>query len=540
MQSSQAELLEGLSFSPAFLHHFRGDDAPLAHWAPTPTSSVVRPAVYLSVERHGAFVGLLPRAADTDALAQLLSCLLLELAPEVLGADLPTSHAELGPVGFNGSLEALNQALTGDPLREDSRRYAAQAEEKLAQVGPLLAAGEVAAARTQAQAAQVAAEEAFWASLDSACPELRGVWAHPWAEPSWDEALSRLAEANFNLVFPYVASAGVAYYDSALLPRAEVAADCDFLAEALAAGRRHGLAVHPRILAWETLFASAASRQNLRDQGRLAQDSQGKTSDWLCPTDPRNHALLLGLVEELAVRYQVSGIQLDYFRYSGLDRCLCPDCRFHFEQDTGYRAESWPAEVLTGVGRERFLQWRRDVLTDLLRQVRERLREVAPDCQLSVAVFPNWETHPRAVGQDPVRWAREGLVDFLCPMTYTADMERFERLTQYQRTALGPDFPLAAGIGAFSDACRFEDPLDLARQLEAARRAGSQGFVIFNYNETLASDFLPYLAKGLTREPCSEGRAAGQLDLGDSIPVAGAAAGLEADNLPSGALETLD
>jgi hypothetical protein len=60
--------------------------------------------------------------------------------------------------------------------------------------------------------------------------------------------------------------------------------------------------------------------------------------------------------------------------------------------------------------------------------------------------------------------------------------------------------PLAVGIGAFADNCPFDSPQPLADQIEAARARGAAGFVIFNYNPRLVTDFLPWLELGLTRQ----------------------------------------
>ena len=332
--------------------------------------------------------------------------------------------------------------------------------------------------------------------------EIRGVWTPPRVAPDWETAVARLAAAHFNVIFPYVCSAGVAYYPSAVLPR-DAATTSDCLGEAVRAAQRQGVELHPRLLALQCLFATPEVKAALTAQGRMMVDGHGRPLDWLCPTDPRNQERLLATATEIVLRYPVAGLQLDYFRYPHGEACVCERCRRLFEQSRGRSVTAWPSEVLKGAAREEFLTWRRGKLTELLAALRGQLRALRPEVRLSVAVFPNWSVIQAEVGQDPREWARQGLVDFLCPMDYTADNDRFGRWVAEQRAALGLGTPLAAGIGAFSDAFQFADHRQLEEQIRTARKAGASGFVVFNYNERLARDFLPWLARGLTAAPAT-------------------------------------
>jgi uncharacterized lipoprotein YddW (UPF0748 family) len=311
--------------------------------------------------------------------------------------------------------------------------------------------------------------------------------------------MEKLARANFNVVFPYVCSGGVAYYRSGVLPFSS-RADRDLLAEAAAAAQRHGVQLHPRILALEALFADQQVKTELRKAGRLMVSSKGQSGDWLCPNDPRNREQLLKTVREILQRYPVQGVQLDYYRFDSTDTCLCGRCRAAFQKSLGRTVTRWPEEVLKGPLREQFLGWRQEVLTELLREVRAEVQAVKPGALLSVACFPDWDRHPRGFGQDPVRWAEEGLVDFLCPMNYTSDQNKFKALVGTQVQRLKGKTALAAGIGAFADGCRLETPQELADQITTARAQGAAGYVVFTYNQRFADEFLPWIRLGLTSQ----------------------------------------
>jgi uncharacterized lipoprotein YddW (UPF0748 family) len=467
-----------------------------------PLPGQTEPPLAITLNDTGLFFAFAPASGSAPALATLLWALLGKVAPQVMSDALPRNAKELGPFGPYGSLADMLDAWRTDPAGAPPGAWdlAKRAEARLYDAADTLSQGHLPEAMTQVTEARRLGLLAYWAILPSRAPEIRGVWAYPSASPDWDTALARLAAANFNVVFPYVASAGAAWYPSGILPRAADSTH-DSLAELCAAGKKYGVEIHPRILALECLFTDPQVKADLAKAGRLEVNSQGETTDWLCPTDPRNQEQLLGVATEIATHYPVQGIQLDYFRYDDTDACLCPTCRAAFEKYLGHPVAHWPDDVVLGDLKDKFLEWRQGVLTDLLAALRAQLKALRPDLKLSVAVFPNWQTSGRNFGQDPVTWAQRGLVDFLCPMTYTADLGRFSDLTKAQVRALDGQVPLAAGIGAFSDACKFAKPEDLSDQIQASRQAGAQGFVVFNYNDRFVNDFLPWIEVGLTSRP---------------------------------------
>ncbi|HEY3398641.1 MAG TPA: family 10 glycosylhydrolase [Armatimonadota bacterium] len=468
-------------------------------WGPTGQVEAQR-AITLS--EAGAFLGFVPRAEDAPALAGLLWALLGRLSPGVVSGALPHNVRELGPIGTYASLGDMMNAWRAPDATIDAEawRLAKQAEALVWGLNDLVNQGQLGLAMDQAQQARAVALQAYQKTSPGPPPEIRGVWAMPQASPDWETAATQLQAGHFNVIFPFVASAGVAWYPSQILPRTtETKRDC--LADAAAAAGKHGLQLHPRLLALSTLYADAATKRALAAAGRLMLDSQGHTSDWLCPTDPRNQEQLLAVATEIVMRYQPPGLQLDYFRYDATDTCVCARCRAQFEQEMGVKAAQWPQDVTTGALRGSFLQWRAGVLTKLLRALRTQLKAVRPEVQLSVCVFPDWVNNPDEIGQRPAQWAREGLVDFICPMNYSDDLVKYKAWTAEEIRLLQGSVPLAVGIGAFSDACRLNSPQDMYEQVEAARQAGAGGFVVFNYCDRFVRDFVPWLTEHLGPTP---------------------------------------
>ncbi len=492
-----------MTLAPYFQRSFTlvGEGASIAGWWETPGGGEPQPA--LALTDSGCFLAFVPRSNDVPALSAVLWAILGRVAPRVVSQTLPRTVKELGPIGRYACLADLMNAWRARPegAEPEAWDYAKRAEAALWRVSEFMAQGKMEEAETQVKQATDLATRSYWAAYSSPAPEIRGVWGYPWPQDgarSWDAAMARLAKAHFNVVFPYMATAGAAYYPSGVLPRA-AQGDCDYLQAAVTAGKANGLEVHPRLIALQCLFTAKSVKSALAAQGRMAVNSQGKTVDWLCPTDPRNQEQLLAVATEIVLRYPVQGLQLDYFRYDDTDTCVCPRCRAEFEKATGVKVDEWPQDLAAGPLRARFLQWRQGVLTDLLRALRAQLKAVRPQVRLSVATFPNWRTTADESGQTPAAWAKEGLVDFLCPMDYTDNLQRFQGYIQDQTAQLAGAVPLAVGIGAFADNCPFGSPQQLADQIQAVRKQGAAGFVVFNYNPRLVTDFLPWIELGLTR-----------------------------------------
>ena len=92
-------------------------------------------------------------------------------------------------------------------------------------------------------------------------------------------------------------------------------------------------------------------------------------------------------------------------------------------------------------------------------------------------------------------WIAAGYLDFVCPMDYTVDNDQFWNLVANQLDILADNTPVYPGIGASSPGL---PPEQVARQIYIASGPGVSGFIIFNYDLSVATELLPALSKGLT------------------------------------------
>ena len=145
-----------------------------------------------------------------------------------------------------------------------------------------------------------------------------------------------------------------------------------------------------------------------------------------------------------------------------------------------------------------YLAWRADQITEQVKRIRTLLRKEAPDVRLSAAVFGTYPSCRTSIGQDWGLWLREGLVDFVCPMNYEEDPDRFEQLVLDQLALPGAQHRVYPGIGVTSGASQLS-AVETIDQINRLRKRGANGFVLFALTPQLKGRILPALSMGQTR-----------------------------------------
>ena len=259
---------------------------------------------------------------------------------------------------------------------------------------------------------------------------------------------------------------------------------------------------------WHTTPEVLARR--LEREGRTQVTFNGDLADgWLCPSHPANQQLEIDAMVEVATRYKVDGIHFDYIRYSGRDHCFCEGCRKRFELFVGRRLDNWPEAVRSDPElAARWVDFRCANITRVVSEVSRRVRQARPEVEISAAVFPNCSTNRVQIGQDWRLWCEKGYLDFVCPMDYTPYPAQFEDMVRRQRTWAG-SIPVYPGIGLST----WADPSDVVRLVQhitKARGLRTGGFMVFNYGPSEATEILPLLASGITRNLSAKQKSSAQ------------------------------
>lgn len=464
----------------------------LAKWYDSKGKDTGYPAVVCSPS--GCYVSHVLLEGGLEERALMLAGIVGRLLPDLRPVMAVGALERVGKVGEFTNLEEMWRKAGGGsgPLKE-ARKLRAKAIEEMGRRSYFRALHLALKARRKAV-------EAYAEMQPSREGELRAVWVHTAfgvSDWGWKKTAEVLSKYGFNAIFANMLWGGAAYYPSEVLP---VVGRRDLMAEAVNWCHRYGLEFHVWMV--NNYLGSGTPEdflEKLRAEGRLQKDKDGKELPWLCPSDPRNRAMEREALLEVVRRYPVDGVHLDYIRYPGASACYCDGCRERFQRDTGIKVKDWPEEVISGPYFADFQRWRREQVTKLVEEISREVRRIRPDVKISAAVFPDWRSARFQVGQDWKLWVERGYLDFVCPMDYTTDPEKFGEWVRMQSVWTEGRIPLYPGIGAY----RMTDGGEVLHQVALARELGADGFVIFSYTVRTAQDFFPLLRRGATRKRTS-------------------------------------
>jgi len=214
----------------------------------------------------------------------------------------------------------------------------------------------------------------------------------------------------------------------------------------------------------------------------------GTRQVWLDPATPSVPDTLAAIVTELVTHYPtLDGVHLDYIRHPdvlpfspgsrygvGLDFGYGAASRARFERETGLAAPL--GDSLANA--DRFDDWRRERVTDVVRRVGVAARAAKPSIEVSAAVWAYADRAYLSIFQDWRGWLEAHLVDFAVPMAYTTD----DRLLRYLAAAnvggVGGD-RVWIGLGSWLFAA---DPARARTQRELALAVRPAGIALFSYD----------------------------------------------------------
>jgi uncharacterized lipoprotein YddW (UPF0748 family) len=117
-----------------------------------------------------------------------------------------------------------------------------------------------------------------------------------------------------------------------------------------------------------------------------------------------------------------------------------------------------------------------------VRSLAERLRVVCDrrGVPLSLAARARYLDDAVVEGQDWAQWAHEGLLDFVCPMSYNPCIDRFKRFVdEHTRILEGAPADLFAGVGRHSSLGTLT-PEGMIEQFEHLAEQGVEAACIFH------------------------------------------------------------
>jgi uncharacterized lipoprotein YddW (UPF0748 family) len=280
-----------------------------------------------------------------------------------------------------------------------------------------------------------------------------------------------------NTLFIQVFGDGMALYDSDRAPRSPlVAGNFDALQAAITEGGRRNIEVHAYINVCNVysggLAAPSSASHLVRAHpewavvdaaGKSDIDLMGKpdTLIFFCPEWKGFRDYVVGIASEIATKYDVDGIHLDYLRFpGGTDRCFCSEHRKNFEASFG--RDPTPSDV-------DFVEWRYDNITGLFGEIYDAVTRITPAIKVSASLITPTGKH----FQDAKRILEAGKLDIAVPMIYTDDTTAFEENALFFHANSGGRL-VYAGI--------LSDGGVLSEEAAIARRIGLEGQSFFSWS----------------------------------------------------------
>lgn len=322
--------------------------------------------------------------------------------------------------------------------------------------------------------------------------EGRGTWIGRRTGVNWDSTMAALKAAGFNMVFPNMCTGGAANYPSELLP---MTSERDELKLCIEAAHKYGIEVHVWRINWYMSGCPDSFTVEMEKAGRIQYSWDGKRNpqvmreqgyrqdrDWLCPSHPENRKLEFDAMLELVQKYDVDGVHFDYMRYGTDQMCYCSVCKERFEEETGLNISNWPADVWKeGKYREIYLDWRRNLIHSSAREIARAVHTSDSYVCVSLAARTGVEWAYYSDAQVWWAWISEGILDFVCPMNYTTEPDRFaERMKSHLPLVKGA-VPYYSGMGIY----QMKAFAPFKEIVEIGRGLGQDGFVTFELRALL-------------------------------------------------------
>jgi uncharacterized lipoprotein YddW (UPF0748 family) len=342
------------------------------------------------------------------------------------------------------------------------------------------------------------------AGADSGSSRLDYLWVVRWTltdSQKVERAVERAQEMGVRGLLVQVVGRGDAHYRSDILPRAEALAGTDFDPLGLVTARAHaaGLEVHawvncmlvwslsnrprdPRHVVnahpeWVARLADGRPMTRMTDRQRRRLGVEGA---FLSPAHPGVRAWLASVVKEIAERYAVDGVHLDYIRLPGV--------RLLGEAGSPLSGTSADGTVVPGTGgRSARVAWsgpgatrtdaERAHVSAVVQDVRDSLDRVRPSLPLSAAVVADTATAEGKYAQPWTTWLRRGFIGRAFAMCYAKPLRTvLAQLTAFTASP-GTGGRVVPGIAVYNT-----PPATAAAKIRAARTLGFPELAIYSYD----------------------------------------------------------
>ena len=339
--------------------------------------------------------------------------------------------------------------------------------------------------------------------------ELRACW-YRLTEKTPEElekTIRRLKEAGFNCLCPETIYWGYAIYPDAhpLLKQNPAFLGWDPLKELCRLCHQYNMKVIPWVEVFFIGFQDSPLKVEKSEWLAFSRSGQYPSAleqgyYYFCPSRKDVREFWLQVYEHLLKTYEVDGLQLDYIRYPRSvpmehGYCYCSVCRERFFGQNGVDPAFLNPETSPDMA-DKWNAYRRDQVSEFVRQTSILVNEVRPDARLSVDVFPDLKEARETKFQDWSEWVEKGYVDEVFIMSYSTDREQVRRDARSLIQILPQNVKGYVGLGPFLGF----PPRLLLDEVRAVHESGAHGICLFDF-EHLTEGQISALKKGPFRLP---------------------------------------
>lgn len=332
-------------------------------------------------------------------------------------------------------------------------------------------------------------------TMQCCAAEFRGAWVTSWSRGFFtkeeiDATIADAKTSGLNALVVEVRKIGDAVYQSDLEPMdSQVAKDFDPLAYTIEKAHAEGI----RVCAWLVVYRVWNGRRPVSDPKHVLMqhpdwrsvnyDGKDESSEgvYADPGIPEYREFFSKVCEDIVKRYAVDAIHFDYVRYPGKEWGYSDIALKHYYAETG-------AKQKPKMDDPKWLQWKRDQVTAMVKLVHDRVKAINPKVTIQASTIP-WGNCPAdfkdtsaytQVCQDWRLWMEKGLIDENCPMVYApeSDPKGAARYRGWIEGCKRWSYGRSVYIGTSNRA-----PEDVLKQVEAVRKGGLPGFVLFSFNQ---------------------------------------------------------
>lgn len=204
---------------------------------------------------------------------------------------------------------------------------------------------------------------------------------------------------------------------------------------------------------------------------------------FLDPANPEVQEFLIELVEEIIVKYNPDGINLDYIRYpQAISKTENGNWGYTEYARNDFNAIYSIDPIKLKKDDKKWKYWenyRRERITNFVRKIGFLCKN--KNTYISTVIFPDLENALNTKQQDWRTWSRRGYVNGLTPLFLTYDPQMVATMMEDVQKIKSSSTDLYAGLFVtFMDG----DTEDLVRQIHETRKLKANGIILFDYAHT--------------------------------------------------------